>query len=350
MMNPETRTTLARLVKALPDAAFALSADNRLICINAAARQLFSGMREGDPVSRNVRAPEILDAIAEARAAGLSLVTWLSRVPLERQFDTRVAALDPEIAGAVLVTLRDMTEVRRIERMRTDFVANASHELRTPLATLIGFVETLQGPARNDASARARFLGIMGEQARRMSRLIDDLLSLSRVEQNLHLRPSTTVDLTEIARHMRDALTPIAGEMGATIAIEAPTPVYVRGDRDELLRVAENLVENAIKYGGPGLVKVSVSQDGNAGTLCVEDRGPGIAPEHLPRLTERFYRIDDEASRSKGGTGLGLAIVKHIVARHQGRLLIWSEPMKGARFSVVLPHAECDQPIDPASL
>ena len=339
-MNPETRSTLTRVVAALPDAAFALGADNRVICANAGARQVFPGLREGEPISRTVRAPEIFDAIGEARKIGRSLVPWLSRVPLEQHFDTHAAALDPEVAGAVLVSLRDMTEIRRIERMRTDFVANASHELRTPLATLIGFVETLQGPARDDTKARVRFLGIMGEQARRMSRLIDDLLSLSRIEQSLHLPPVTEVDLADVAHHMRDALTPIASESDVTIRIEAPEPVFVRGDRDELLRVAENLVENAIKYGGPGVVTVSVSQDGATGRFCVHDNGPGIAPEHLPRLTERFYRIDDEASRAKGGTGLGLAIVKHIVARHRGRLMIQSDVGSGAQFNVTLPIAQ----------
>ncbi len=339
-MNPETRSTFARVVAALPDAAFALSFDNRVICANAAARQMFSGLRESEPVSRAVRAPEILDAIADARRAGISLVPWLSRVPLERHFDTHAVALDPEIAGAVLVTLRDMTDIRRIERMRTDFVANASHELRTPLASLIGFVETLQGPARDDSVARTRFLGIMGQQARRMSRLIDDLLSLSRIEQNLHLPPVDTVDLTDLARHMRDSLAPIASENNVTIAIDASAAVFVRGDRDDLLRVAENLVENAIKYGGPGIVTVGVTEDDVVATLSVEDQGPGIAPEHLPRLTERFYRIDDEASRSKGGTGLGLAIVKHIVARHRGRLQVESQLGHGTRFQVALPKAE----------
>jgi two-component system phosphate regulon sensor histidine kinase PhoR len=224
--------------------------------------------------------------------------------------------------------------------MRADFVANASHELRTPLASLLGFVETLQGPARHDLEAQQRFLSIMGEQARRMSRLIDDLLSLSHIEQTLHVRPDTQVDLTAIAAHMADALAPMAQDSAAEIRVISRGPVYVHGDRDELLRVTENLVENAIKYGGPGEVMVRVRLESDCGVLEVEDYGPGIAAEHIPRLTERFYRIDPGDSRAKGGTGLGLAIVKHIVARHRGRLDVESTPARGSRFMVSLPRAD----------
>jgi len=229
--------------------------------------------------------------------------------------------------------------------MRADFVANASHELRTPLASLLGFVETLQGPARDDAHARARFLAIMAEQARRMARLVDDLLSLSRIEQNLHLRPDTPVDLALVVRHVADTLAPLAHETGVTLAVRASGPVVVPGDRDELVRVAENLIENAIKYGSPPpesgaaptCVDVDVAVQHRAGRLSVRDYGPGIAPEHLPRLTERFYRIDAGQSRAKGGTGLGLAIVKHIVARHRGRLQIESDVGQGVMIAVTIP-------------
>ena len=328
---------LTRCVDALPDAAFALDRDWHVLCANKAARLLFPKMRDADPVSRTVRAPEILDALRMSLQTGTVTRNWLTRVPVERQFEVHVAALGPEIPGALLVTLRETTETRRIERMRVDFVANASHELRTPLASLLGFVETLQGPARNDTAAQERFLGIMGEQVRRMSRLVDDLLSLSRIEQSLHMRPATSVDLVSVAGHMADALAPMAEDRGVTIRFDDCEPVYVWGDRDELLRVAENLIENAIKYGGPGVVQLIVEQDADCGTLSVQDNGPGIAPEHIPRLTERFYRIDAAASRAKGGTGLGLAIVKHIVARHRGRLSIDSRPGQGARFSIAVP-------------
>jgi two-component system phosphate regulon sensor histidine kinase PhoR len=230
--------------------------------------------------------------------------------------------------------------------MRADFVANASHELRTPLASLLGFVETLQGPARDDPQARDRFLAIMREQALRMSRLVDDLLSLSRIEQHLHVQPETSVDLSGIVRHIVDTLSPMARDNNVALEIDAPHTVTVTGDRDELLRVAENLVENAIKYGTGGAsergnrVEVAVVAQNGQGIFSVRDHGPGIAPEHLPRLTERFYRVDAGESRAKGGTGLGLAIVKHIVARHRGRLSIDSRKGDGATFTVALPLHE----------
>jgi two-component system phosphate regulon sensor histidine kinase PhoR len=271
-------------------------------------------------------------------------------VPVERLFDVHIAPLAArggEI-GAALITLRDLTESRKVERMRVDFIANASHELRTPLASLLGFVETLQGPARDDARARQKFLGIMREQGRRMARLVDDLLSLSRIEQNQHVRPETPVDLALVARHVADTLAPLAGEMAVDLDVQASRPLIVMGDRDELVRVAENLVENAIKYGAPspeneskrGHVEIRVTRLKREGLLAVRDHGPGIAPEHLPRLTERFYRIDASQSRSKGGTGLGLAIVKHIIARHRGRLTIASDIGQGSTFVAAIPlHA-----------
>ncbi len=247
---------------------------------------------------------------------------------------------------ATLLTLRDLTEARRVERMRADFIANASHELRTPLASLLGFIETLQGSAHSDARARDKFLAIMREQGRRMARLIDDLLSLSRIEQKQHVRPEAAVDLSQAARHVADTLAPLARELGVEISLTADEPVLVTGDRDELVRVAENLIENAIKYGGrpeePGedRVEVSVAKTGKEGWLAVRDFGRGIAPEHLPRLTERFYRIDAGQSRARNGTGLGLAIVKHILARHRGRLTIASRPEQGSTFTAIVPLRE----------
>ncbi len=249
----------------------------------------------------------------------------------------------PGCEPAMIMTLRDLSEARRVERMRVDFVANASHELRTPLASLLGFVETLQGSARDDKEARDKFLSIMREQAQRMARLVDDLLSLSRIEQNLHLRPQTSVDLVAILRHIADTLTPMADDNGVTLKLDVPAKAIVTGDRDELLRVAENLVENAIKYGASDpqcvnrQVEITLVLEQRQCVLSVRDHGPGIPHEHLPRLTERFYRVDAGQSRAKGGTGLGLAIVKHIVARHCGRLGIESNPGQGATFSVFLP-------------
>jgi two-component system phosphate regulon sensor histidine kinase PhoR len=266
-------------------------------------------------------------------------------VPVERLFDVCVAPLaapDGEVV-ATLITLRDQTEARRVERLRVDFIANASHELRTPLASLVGFIETLQGSAHDDAKARDRFLAIMGEQGRRMARLIEDLLSLSRIEQKQHVRPETVVDLAQTTRSVVDALTPMAEDLGVEIRLSAAEPVMVAGDRDELLRVAENLIENAIKYGvradseAVGAVEVSVSMTEKEASLSVRDYGHGIAPEHLPRLTERFYRVDATQSRAKNGTGLGLAIVKHILTRHRGRLTITSRVNQGSLFVASVP-------------
>jgi two-component system phosphate regulon sensor histidine kinase PhoR len=240
------------------------------------------------------------------------------------------------------MTFHDLTPLRRVDEMRADFVANASHELRTPLAALSGFIETLQGPARDDPAARERFLGIMQAQAYRMARLIDDLLSLSRIELNAHLRPDKEVELVSIIRQVVDGLQTLARDRDIEVRVSAPERLIVRGDRDELLRVFENLVENALKYAGSGKhVDISVAEASpREARVAVRDYGPGIAPEHLPRLTERFYRVDVVQSRSEGGTGLGLALVKHILNRHGGRLTIESVFGEGATFNALLPLAD----------
>jgi two-component system, OmpR family, phosphate regulon sensor histidine kinase PhoR len=337
----------ADLIGAMPEPAVVVGADMRLIAANAPAQAVLTAAKVGEPLVLALRAPDVLDGLRRVLAQGVTeTVAWSERVPVERLFDVHIAPLtarNGEI-GAALITLRDLTEARKVERMRVDFIANASHELRTPLASLLGFIETLQGPARDDEKARQKFLGIMREQGRRMARLVDDLLSLSRIEQNQHVRPETPADLTLIARHVADTLAPLAQEMAVDIDIQATRSVIVMGDRDELVRVAENLVENAIKYGSPapdekrrGAVEIRVARLKREGALSVKDDGPGIAPEHLPRLTERFYRIDAGQSRSRGGTGLGLAIVKHIIARHRGRLTISSEIGRGSTFVANIP-------------
>jgi two-component system phosphate regulon sensor histidine kinase PhoR len=236
--------------------------------------------------------------------------------------------------------------------MRADFIANASHELRTPLASLRGFIETLQGTAKDDPCARERFLPIMAEQASRMTRLIDALLSLSRLEMNAHVAPSDLVDLNDVLNHSKDTLDPLAREMGFRFEVARfPRPAVVRGDRDELVQVLQNLVQNAFKYGERGgQVRIdakhipSLGRQSGRYAIAIVDNGPGVAPEHLPRLTERFYRVDVASSREKGGTGLGLAIVKHILNRHRGELAIASKPGKGSTFTVMLNQARASQP------
>jgi two-component system phosphate regulon sensor histidine kinase PhoR len=269
------------------------------------------------------------------------------QVPIERWFEVHIAPLglasdERNSPRSLVLVFHDLTPLHRSEQMRADFVANASHELRTPLATLSGFIETLQGSARDDAPARARFLGIMHVQARRMTRLIDDLLSLSRIELTEHVRPRDSVELVGVIRQVVDALQPLAADRGVGLHTALPdTAVLVRGDRDELLRVFENLVENALKYGASGKrvdVALLAEDTNHAVRVEVRDYGPGIAPEHLPRLTERFYRVDVSQSRSEGGTGLGLALVKHILNRHGGRLSITSVPAAGATFAAHLPR------------
>ena len=337
-----------KLIGAMPAPAILVDAEARVMLVNLPARELLPALREGEALVLALRAPDVTDAIRRVASGGEpETALWSERVPIERLFQVDIAPLttDPGDVVAMLLTLRDLTEARRVERMRADFIANASHELRTPLASLLGFVETLQGPAAADGKARAKFLSIMREQGRRMARLIDDLLSLSRIEQKQHLRPAGQVDLAQIARHVVDTLAPLAREMGVELKLDADSSVLVTGERDELVRVAENLIENAIKYGAApdgaaSRVEVAVTRRAKDGALVVRDHGHGIAPEHLPRLTERFYRVDPGQSRAKNGTGLGLAIVKHILARHRGRLTIDSRIGAGSTFTAFTPLAK----------
>jgi two-component system phosphate regulon sensor histidine kinase PhoR len=338
---PNASATLA-LIEALGAAVVLLDAHGVAQALSPAMRALMPGLETGKPLTLVLRDPDLIEATDQvARMGGRQIVELVERVPVERTFRIHIAALQGSgWRRAVLLTFEDLSEQRVTERMRVDFVANASHELRTPLASLLGFVETLQGPARNDAGARERFLAIMREQGLRMARLVDDLLSLSRIELRAHLAPDTPVDLAGISREIVDSLTMMARERDVTLKLEIPpAPVEVAGDRDELLRLMENLVENAIKYGKPGgEVQIQVLDGPSEASVGVRDDGPGIAPEHLPRLTERFYRIDTAASREVGGTGLGLAIVKHIVLRHRGRLTIESALGQGATFRAILPR------------
>ena len=340
--NMHDLTLLAAMLNALRAPAMVIDADERISVINETMKAVAPAARAGDALSLALRAPDLLDAVRCALADGtVQTAIWRQHVPLDRVFDAYISPLEVSPQRFVMVTLRDLSDERRMERMRVDFIANVSHELRTPLASLLGFVETLQGPARDDAGARERFLDIMAEQGRRMSRLIDDLLSLSRVEQRQHLRPSASVELVSMVQHVIDGLAPIARERKVTLQFDAPDALNLIGDRDELIRLAENLIGNAIKYGSlperESSVEVSITVSDGEARLRVRDHGAGIAREHIPRLTERFYRIDAGASRANGGTGLGLALVKHILMRHRGRLEISSNPGDGACFDAWLP-------------
>jgi two-component system phosphate regulon sensor histidine kinase PhoR len=350
-VNPVETAAVSAVVAGMPDPAVLLDRAGRVIHLNAAAAQLAPALRKNELAQFALRSPEIITALREAIATTESRrATYLDHVPVDRWMELIITPVPvPTLFGGtdkcMLMTFHDQTPLRRVEEMRADFVANASHELRTPLAALSGFIDTLQGPAKDDAKARERFLGIMHAQATRMARLIDDLLSLSRVELSAHVRPDTLVDIVPIIRQVIDGLEPLARERQVAIDIDLPDlPVPIAGDREELLRLFENLVENALKYGASGgkvvvSLKEAVSGEGTPEVrVIVRDFGPGIAPEHLPRLTERFYRVDVGDSRAQGGTGLGLSLVKHIVNRHRGRLLIESVPKNGATFTAAFPQ------------
>lgn len=330
-----------QIIDALDFPTILFNEDTVVIRQNTASATLVGAYPDRAALSARIRSPVILELVGRVIETGQpESVEHVERVPSERWHEVRVAPVDGrgEAGEQVFVlTFRDMTEARRMDRMRTDFVANASHELRTPLASLMGFIETMQGPARDDEAARTRFFGIMLDQAQRMARLIDDLLSLSRLELRAHVAPQGEVDLCHTVAHVVDTLRPMADELEVQIAFSAPeTPVLISGDEDELIQVFSNLIENACKYGQSGKkVEIAISETTTHGAeITIRDYGPGIAKEHVPRLTERFYRVDVETSRSKKGTGLGLAIVKHILTRHRARLVIRSKVGEGSTFSV----------------
>lgn len=346
---------LSALVTALPEPVLLIGADGRVICANVAAREIFGNRIDGAQALAHLRQPESAQALERALSAlendqrgvvftARKLVTSPSRETIYR---LTARPLSPE-AGlqAVLVALHDISHIEEAEQQRRDFVANVSHELRSPLTVLAGFIETLQGPAREDAQAREEFLRIMAREAYRMTRLVDDLLSLSRVEGNEKVRPRDAVSMADVLRATLAALRPQIEAACLEVSLpEMREPFIVQGDREQLLQVFHNLVENALKYGADGgridlglerLDKVP-GIEGPAIRVSVADHGAGIDPIHLPRLTERFYRIGGDRARETGGTGLGLAIVKHIVNRHRGRLQIRSIPGEGSEFSVLLP-------------
>jgi two-component system phosphate regulon sensor histidine kinase PhoR len=339
------RRSDATIIEALPDPLLVLSADRALLRANASARRLLglgAAPRPADAAAL-LRHPVLADAIDRALKDGAARsADIMLPVPVARELAAEVIPMAPPLAdgGELMLVLSDRTRERAVERMRADFVANASHELRTPLASLIGFIETLRGPAEDDAAARIRFLGIMAEQAERMRRLIDDLLGLSRIELTEHQAPKGTADLAAIARAEADALAPILAARRTRLALDLPESAVARpADAEQIAQVVRNLVENAIRHGREGgevVLGVAAGLRGGV-VVSIQDDGPGIPKEHIPRLTERFYRVDKGRSRNAGGTGLGLAIVKHIVIRHRGHLTIESQEGMGAKFSVWLP-------------
>ena len=335
------------LIEKLPTPLFLLNDELTVLSNNAAAIDLAGRNLAGNGIAFGFRQPGFLQTIEAAMETGTGQRMQLELpVPIERSFLVQVepilSSAGPDRGNQIptlLVMMLDVTQVMRTEQFRVDFVANVSHELRTPLASLIGFIETLLGPARDDQEAQQRFLTIMQEQADRMYRLIADLLSLSQIELDEHSLPDEPVDLRSIAGEVEALLTMKAGErdMRLVLEIEEGLPM-VRGDRDQLTQVLQNLMDNAVKYGNPGTeVRVTMKRDETRVAVAISDQGAGIAREHLPRLTERFYRVDAARSRAMGGTGLGLAIVKHILNRHRGKLTIQSEVGEGSTFRISLP-------------
>jgi two-component system, OmpR family, phosphate regulon sensor histidine kinase PhoR len=335
--------SLRRLADALPDPCILLDRRTAIMHFNAAAAGQFGGLAVGDPISRSLRMPVLLSAIEAVRRSGEPAEIELHQtVPHETWHKVTISSLDGG-SGVLLVVLQSLTDAKRLEALRSDFIANASHELRTPLTSLLGFIDTLLGPAANDAQAREKFLAIMRTQAVRMSKLIEDLLSLSRIEMRQHLRPTAAVDLALLLREVGEGLHTQVVDAGVAVNLDLPPgPAEVTGDRDELYEVFENLLDNAIKYGAEGgavdVTLAPATRQGFEFIVTVTDHGAGVEAAHVPRLTERFYRVDAESSRKKRGTGLGLAIVKHIINRHRGALSIRSEPGKGTQVEVLLPR------------
>ncbi len=331
------------LFNMLPDPVLVLDGKRRISRFNNAARNFFNAEDMKTDLTTYLRHPSLIKAVDGALGGEETATVVDFAIPgsVARHIEAHVAKL-PGADGEdlrVILTLHDLTVAKKTEQMRVDFVANASHELRTPLAILIGAIETLQGPASKDPDAQARFLSMMHAQSRRMSQLIDDLLSLSQIEMNEHARPSELVDMNDVLQGVVNLITSKANDLGKSLVLKVPKEdVRVSGDKDQLFQIFTNLVDNALKYSKEdSAVTISLEQMEKDVSVSVVDQGEGIPSEHLPRLTERFYRVDSDRSREMGGTGLGLAIVKHIVSRHRGHLEIDSEIGKGSSFTIRLP-------------
>ncbi|MEL7212111.1 MAG: ATP-binding protein [Pseudomonadota bacterium] len=336
------------LLEGIPRPLILISGNERIAQANAPARTMFGDAIVGRHFVTVLRQPSLIDSIERA-LVGKTLQSarhFSNEAGRETMFQVDCAPVDGD---GVLLTFEDITHLREAEQIRRDFVANVSHELRTPLTALLGFIETLQGPAKNDPAAQERFLGIMAREAARMNRLVEDLLSLSRVETEERMRPTEEVDIYNAVSMTLNALTPMAETANVQFEMRgASGPILVQGDGDQLRQIFTNLVENGIKYGSKGgLVAVEFTLSERdprlrcpSVSISVIDKGEGFDPIHIPRLTERFYRVDSHRSREMGGTGLGLAIVKHMVNRHRGRIRVQSAIGEGSTFTVVLPLKE----------
>ena len=357
--NPEIKPSLVRHVKPLTERSVSSSlaslaqamqypiyiVDEKadVMFANTATHTVFGEIKTGDRIFIRFRQPDLKVAIERAMQNNEpEKIEYNEIIPDDRWFTVEISPILSRLGKSkndqslFIIGFHELTETKRIDQMRSDFIANASHELRTPLASLLGYIETLKGSAKNDPKAQERFLDTMLDQAERMSRLVNDLLSLSKIEMKSHVRPSEVVDLTEVIKSVVNSLERLASQMAVKIELEAPEKFMINGDRDELVQVFENLIENGCKYGQDGervIVKIFLDNPQEV-VVSVRDFGPGIAGEHQHRITERFYRVDVARSREKQGTGLGLAIVKHILQRHGSRLVVNSSIGDGAEFSV----------------
>ncbi|MBM3540570.1 MAG: PAS domain-containing protein [Alphaproteobacteria bacterium] len=337
------------ILDSLPDAILVLDRDRLIRRANKAAERLLGANLAGREFAAVLRHPRLLEAVGTVAKGGTSRdveIELAGRVTVNLRAHVEAVHRPVGDESWILLSLHDQTAIKRTEQMRADFVANASHELRTPLSALLGFIETLVAGAGEDAATRQRFLGIMGDQAARMSRLVNDLLSLSRIEMREHTAPTDAVELGAVVGGVADALQFRARDRNIALQLHIAADLpRVAGDAEELTQVVQNLVDNAIKYARPGTdVTISVTADkGSEVAIAVADKGEGIPRQHLPRLTERFYRIDAARSRELGGTGLGLAIVKHVVNRHRGRLDVASTLGAGSVFTVSLPSIPADK-------
>ncbi|MFZ1469006.1 MAG: ATP-binding protein [Paracoccaceae bacterium] len=338
--------TVQTMIAAFPLPSLVIGRCEQIVSANEKAETLLGKSGVDRHFTTTLRHPLLVEAVERSLLDNVSRSVSYQVIEFGSDVSYDVHLRPIAGTGLLLLCFQNATDVERAEQMRRDFVSNVSHELRTPLTAMMGFIETLRGPARDDTEARDRFLGIMAGEAERMNRLVGGLLSLSQVETGERLRPTTRIDLRDVLVSMTGTLTPLA--LQRNVALHADVgqePLSVMGDADQLLQVFTNLVENAIKYGDPeqtvAITPARIAHDpvlrGPAIAIEVADHGPGIDPIHLPRLTERFYRVDTHRNRALGGTGLGLAIVKHILNRHRGRLKITSQPGQGSQFTVILP-------------
>lgn len=351
----EQPTLFVNIMENLTDPLLFLSKTETILLANKSASEMFGEDMVNKKISDVLFDTEALTAIEKAIETGLSDTveftipnprpkSYLLRIHVHQKTGVNLGE-DTKNNRTILLTIYDITSIREAERMRVDFVANVSHELRTPLASILGFIETLQGPAKDDQQAMMRFLKIMQDEASRMTRLIEDLLSLSHIERDAHIPPDEEIALNKIVENVVETLNLRLKKRNMTSQFQYnETAENITGDRDQLTQVFQNLIDNAIKYGAEnseieiGITDYKSEPDNkNYLKITITNQGPGIAPEHIERLTERFYRVDTARSRSLGGTGLGLAIVKHIIQRHEGKLSFESELGKYTTATILLP-------------